>query len=190
MTELVQLASELQSFFEEKDWRFCFIGGFALQHWGEQRLTKDVDATLFTGFSGEEGFVDALLAEYEARRPDMREFALRNRVLLLQAKDGLPFDIALGALPYEERMVSRAVRVDFGGPSPLRICTAEDLIVLKAFAERERDWLDVETILIRQQGKIDWPYILEQLTPLAELKESPAILDRLAKLRAKQEKCG
>lgn len=185
MTELVQLASELQSFFEEKDWRFCFIGGFALQHWGEQRLTKDVDATLFTGFSREEGFVDALLAQYVARRTDMREFALRNRVLLMQTKDGLPFDLSLGALPYEQLMVARAVAVDFGAPKPLRICTAEDLIILKAFAERERDWLDVETILIRQQGKLDWPYILKQLSPLAELKESPAILGRLQKLREK-----
>jgi len=51
--------------------------------------------------------------------------------------------------------------------------------VLKAFAGRGQDWVDVERIIVRQAGKLDWNYIREQLGPLAELKETPEILDRL-----------
>ena len=59
MIELVEAATELQAFCEERGWSFCFIGGLALQHWGEPRLTLDVDATLLTGFGREAVFIEA-----------------------------------------------------------------------------------------------------------------------------------
>ena len=66
----------------------------------------------------------------------------------------------------------------------LRICTAEDLIVMKAFAGREQDWMDVRMTIVRQGVEtLDWDYILHHLTPLAEVKEEPEILQRLDDLR-------
>ncbi len=97
MLELIRVAADLQRFCEARDWRFCFIGGLALQRWGEPRETIDVDVTLLTGFGGEEPFI-----------------------------------------------------------APLLTCSAEDLIVLKAFAARGRDWVDVEGIIVRQAGALDW----------------------------------
>lgn len=47
-------AGEVQSYCRGRGWRFCFIGGVALQRWGEPRLTQDVDLTLLTGFGDEE----------------------------------------------------------------------------------------------------------------------------------------
>jgi len=55
---------------------------------------------------------------------------------------------------------------------------------MKTFASRTRDWADLEGMLIRQAGRLDWAYVLEHLTPLLELKGEPGILDRLARLRA------
>ena len=43
---LVSAASRLQSNWESRNIDFCFIGGLAVQHWGEPRLTGDVDATV------------------------------------------------------------------------------------------------------------------------------------------------
>ena len=86
-------AGEVQRFCQRQGWRFCFIGGVALQRWGEPRLTQDVDLTLLTGFGREEQFVDALLKGFNPRRPDAREFALAHRVLLLETSKstcGLP----------------------------------------------------------------------------------------------------
>lgn len=39
MRDLFRLADEIQSFCRDRGWRFCFIGGIALQRWGEPRLT-------------------------------------------------------------------------------------------------------------------------------------------------------
>lgn len=68
----------------------------AAQAWTETRGTKDADLTLITGFGEEEAFVDALLGHYEPRIANAREFALRNRVLLLKSPQGIGLDIGLG----------------------------------------------------------------------------------------------
>jgi hypothetical protein len=185
MTRLVQLAAELQSLLDAKLWKNCLIGGLVLQRWGEPRLTKDVDMTVLTGFGGEEKVVDLLLARFAGRRTDTREFALQNRVLLIQSADGIGMDVALGALPFEERVMERASFFDFAPDCRLRTCSAEDLVVMKAFANRERDWLDAETVMIRQGEQLHWKQIMAELKPLSELKESPDILVRLEKLRQK-----
>ena len=54
--ELLEAAQEIQQFCRNRDWRFCFIGGIAVQRWGEARLTRDADLTVYTGIG------DGLLA--------------------------------------------------------------------------------------------------------------------------------
>ena len=105
---LLEAAAEVQEFILGRGWRFCFIGGLAVQHWGEARLTRDADVELFTGFGDEAGYVDPLLARFTSRLPDARDFARRHRVLLLRASNGIPLDITFGALPFEERAVDSA----------------------------------------------------------------------------------
>ena len=107
---------------------------------------------------------------------------------LLTSTTGFPIDIALGGLDYEKALVSRSTSYSFYPGLELRTCSAEDLIVMKAFAERERDWADIEGIVTRQIGKLNWPYVETQLAPLSEAKESPEMLARLAALRRKSER--
>ena len=82
-----------------------------------------------------------------------------RRVLLVRARSGVGLDIALGGLPFEESVVARSSLFAFPSQTLLRTCSAEDLVVLKAFAARAKDWLDVEGVIIRQTGKLDWSYI-------------------------------
>lgn len=185
MNEVIRAAADLQDFCVESGWRYCFIGGLALQCYGEPRETVDVDVTLLTGFGNERPFVDALLKRYAARVDAPAEFAIRHRVLLLRARSGVGIDVALGGLPFEEEVFRRSGWFTYPGGFSLRVCTAEDLIVLKCFAARPKDWLDVEGILIRQSGKLDWTYIYAQLEPLAELKDSPEIMSEIAARRQK-----
>lgn len=187
MLEVYRAADVLQKHCESQDWRFCLIGGLALQRWGEPRETIDVDVTLLTGFGNEESFIREILSWYEPRVPDAVGFALRNRVVLVQAPSGVGIDIALGGLLFEEATVERSTLYEFAPGTSLRTASAEDLIVMKAFASRAKDWVDVEGIAIRQAGKLDWVYVLGHLTPLAELKGEPEILDRLAAMRINAE---
>src|SRR5271165_3394476 len=56
-----------------------------------------------------------------------------------------------------------------GRHAGLVTCSAEDLVILKSFADRPQDWVDVERVIVRQTGKLDWKYILDQLKLLMEL---------------------
>jgi len=182
-SKLLQSAVDLQTTLDQFGYRFCFIGGIAVQRWGEPRNTLDLDLTLLTGFGNEDTFVDALLGRFRGRLEDTRDFALAHRVLLLTDLKGIDIDIALGAMPFEERSIERASPFHLGAIGTIITCSAEDLIVHKAFAARDRDWADVRTIIERQNAELDWPLIMEELAPLVELKETPEILTKLDSLR-------
>lgn len=182
LNPLYRAARRLQAFCERKRWRFCFIGGLSVQRWGEPPLTVDVDLTLLTGFGDEKRFIKSLLREFGGRRADAGAFALRSRVLLPEDESGVALDIALGSLPFEERSVARASTYEFAPGCRLRTCGAEDLIIHKSFANRDRDWADVEGVLARNLRRLDFRLIRSELGALAALKDAPEIprkLDRM-----------
>lgn len=184
MNPLFAAALELQRFFEARSWQFCFIGGLAVQRWGEPRLTLYVDCTIQTGFGAEAAYVDTLLAAFAGRGDHPREFALDYRVVLLTSGNGVPLDISLGAMPFEGRSIERASGFDIGGGQTLRTCSAEDLVVFKAFAGRDRDWLDIEGIVVRQGSQLDRDVIWRELLVLLELKEDEVTEPRLRRVLA------
>ena len=181
MNPLFAAAAEVQEVCQQHRWGFCFIGGLATIRWGEPRLTRDIDLTILARFGHEEPVVDVLLDRFRARLDDAREFAIRNRVALLSASNGVPVDVALGALDFEERAVQRASAWDTGEVS-LLTCSADDLVVHKVFAGRDRDWADVAGIVIRQGSSLDRDVILLELAPLLNAKASTADLSRIQKL--------
>jgi hypothetical protein len=184
MNPIFEAAHEVERVCRAAAFSFCFIGGLAVQRWGEPRMTADVDLTLITGFGDEEPFVDKLLASFRGRLTDTRTFALQNRTVLLFASNGTPIDVSLGAMPFEERAVERSSAFELGGGLSVTTCSGEDLIVHKAFAAREKDWLDVRGIVVRQGAHLDQRLIWDELLPLLELKDDPRIEERLKALLA------
>jgi hypothetical protein len=182
MNPIFSGAVEVEAICIAAGFRFCFIGGLAVQRWGQPRMTVDIDLTLITGFGTEEPFVDALLAKLRGRLPDARAFALQHRTLLLQTGSGIPVDVALGAMPFEERTVERASRFAISESESITTCSAEDLIVHKAFAGRDKDWIDVEGIIVRQSGRLDHQLIWDELLPLLELRDDTTTEPRLRTL--------
>lgn len=186
LTPVLAAAAELVDFCRARAWPSCLIGGLAVQRWGEPRFTRDADLTLLTGFGSESEFVEQLIRGFTPRRPDAAEFALRARVVLLKASNGVDLDVALGALPFEERSVQRSSDYVFREGCVLPTCSAEDLIVHKVFAGRDRDWADVRGVLSRQGEKLDLALIRNELSPLLEAKEdseSMAKFEGLASVR-------
>jgi Nucleotidyl transferase AbiEii toxin, Type IV TA system len=173
--------------FERHDWKFCFIGGVANFRWGTPRLTNDLDLTLLTGFGGEGDYTAALLNEFESRISGAVEFAHRNRVLLLRTPDGFGVDVALGAMPFEASAVDRSSNVELVPGATLRTCSAEDLIVHKAFADRPQDWVDIEGVILKQRGELQWRQIWSDLEELAGLKEAPELLPELERIASRVE---
>jgi len=187
VNRVFEAALELDRFCRERRWPFCIIGGVAVQRWGEPRGTQDVDVTILTGFGSEERFVDDLLASFAPRGDDARAFALRRRVVLARSTNETPIDVALGALPFEERMVARASEYEIAPGCSLRTCSAEDLVVLKAFAGRPLDWHDVNGVAVRQAGRLDEKLIFRELEPLLELKGMPEAADHLREILRKAQ---
>ena len=177
-------ALEVQVFCRARHWKFCFIGALAVQRWGEPRLTQDIDLTVMTAFGAEEPYVNAFLDRFRGRMAGAREFALQNRVVLLRSDSGIPIDVALGAMPFEERATDRATDFVLQEGVSLKTCSAEDLVVFKAFAGREKDWLDIEGIALRQHGRLDETLIWTELNPILELKDAPEAAARLRAILA------
>ena len=173
-----QLAAAVEALavFGTIDRHACLIGGLALQRWGQPRFTADADLTVLSPFGTEASLVDALLQRFAARRPDAKEHALRYRVLLLTASNGVSLDISLAALPFEEEVLSRASPWRRVGTVPLVTCSAEDLAIYKLVAARGQDLVDVEGIVRRQGARLDVARIRHWGRLFADLKEDPDLL--------------
>ncbi len=171
MNPLFAAAVDIQRFCSERGWKTTVIGGLAVQRWGEPRQTRDVDLALLSGLGDEERFVDPLLDAYRPRMTEARQFALERRVVLVETIEGVPLDITLAGLPFESRVVARSTPFTFEPGADVVTCSAEDLVVLKAFAGRVQDWLDVEGIIVRQGGRLDRAGIVEELRPLLRLND-------------------
>ena len=179
---LFEAGLELQNTFQKLKWPFCFIGGLAVIRWGEIRLTQDIDLCLLCGFGNEKKYINLLLKKFRSRITDAKKFALNKRVLLLYASNDVDVDISLSGLPFERDMIEQATLFEFHNDCSLITCSAEDLVILKAFADRTKDWMDVEGVLLRQGKRLDSKYIIDRLTPLCKLKESMEIVKKLEKL--------
>jgi len=161
---LLDAVVEITKFLDREGISYFIIGGMALQHWGEPRLTRDIDITVLVSSKDLSSFVDAVLTQFRPRISDARDFALKHRVLLVETESGVPIDISLGIPGYEEEAYKRAVEVTLANGGNVRMIGPEDLIIHKCVAGRPRDLEDVEGILIRQRLRLDLDLIREWLT--------------------------
>ncbi|MGH7620602.1 MAG: hypothetical protein ACREPM_25590 [Gemmatimonadaceae bacterium] len=182
MIELLEQALLTQRLFDDEAWKSCIIGGLAVIRWGQPRLTRGVDVSLFTGFGDERRIAERILAQLEPRVVDAIECAAAHRVLLARTHAGTPVDIAFAGYPFEAEIIERSTTYRYTPDVELRNISAEDLVVLKAFANRRQDWGDIAGIAARQ-ASLDWRAIFERLAPLVELKAEPAILDELRSIQ-------
>ena len=184
MIDLFREASSIQAFIEKNDWKFFFIGGITVQAWGQPRLTQDIDLTVFTELKNETEYVRAFTTRYKPKFSDALEFALSHRVLPLFTESGIGIDVTLSGLSESSEALLRSTQHEFIEGISLRICSADDLIIMKTVAGRDRDWIDIESVTIRQE-QLDWPYILKTLESLTDNELMPERIQRLRKLKSK-----
>jgi hypothetical protein len=87
-------------------------------------------------------------------------------------------DIIFTGLEYEKMAIERVVEVEISKNMLVRVCTAEDLIIYKAISEREKDWQDIEGILLRRGALLDKKYLIKWLSEFAFALEKPGIQKR------------
>lgn len=183
MNPILLAAAELQQFLQEHRLRFCVIGGLAVLRWGIPRATQDVDISLYVRPDDEQQIIASLLERFSPRIADAGEFALQNRVLLVKASNEVALDIALAQFDFELEIIHRATSFEYAPGVSLITISADDLVVLKSFAGRDQDWLDVQGIVASQE--LNRPWIIQQLGLLCELEPQVDALTRLNQLFAR-----
>jgi predicted nucleotidyltransferase len=166
------------AFLEEKGYRYAVIGGIAVAQWGFPRATNDVDLKVLVPNTDYVGIRAALLSRFPERA---RSEAPENPFIVAVTIDQVIVDFLLTLPGYEEQIVERAVRRDLGS-IPAWVCSIEDLIIQKVVAGRNKDWLDLEALLLEQHGKLDEAYIENWLAQFAEALEKPEILTKYQQL--------
>jgi hypothetical protein len=147
------------------------IGGVAVGLLSVPRFTEDVDAMVLQGDRSMEELI-ALPAEFGLvhRFADALGNARHKRMLLLtHERTGTQVDVSIGGLPFEEEMLRNA-RIVQHGRVTIRIPKPEHLILMKAFAGRTRDLLDLHT-LSDAFPNFDREWVRMSLAELAELTE-------------------
>jgi len=166
------------------------IGGVAASILGRPRATRDVDAVILLDQNGWKEFLEAgERFGFKPRYPDSLHFAKQARVLLVRHEtSGIDADISLGLLPFEQEAIARAQSIDVSGiriPLP----TPEDLIIMKAVANRARDVADIEGLL-DAHPKLNLRRIRRWLREFSSALDEPAILENFEDIlvRAKGKK--
>jgi Nucleotidyl transferase of unknown function (DUF2204) len=153
------------------------IGGVAIIASGVRRFTTDIDAVV----QGDAVSVPALLRflkrhDIAPRIEGARAFAEENLVLLLRHQgSGVDLDVSLGWTSFEREALEERVLTALGTvKAPM--ARPEDLVVLKVFAGRPRDFEDVDGLLALYP-RMDLERVRARLSEMALLAGAPEILD-------------
>jgi hypothetical protein len=170
--------SALQSALGELGGRWMLIGGLAVIARGVLRHTTDADVALWAPRLDLDRVLGAARAHaIVARVPNVRELAAEAQIILLtHSTSGVDIDMSLAWLPFEDEALDRATLVDFGGVT-VPTARAEDLIIYKAAAWRERDRTDIERLVVRHARNIDFDRVSRHVRQLADLMERPERAD-------------
>ena len=178
------LLARITAQLEEVGLAFMLIGGQAVLLHGRVRLTEDIDLTLAAGPEALPRVLDACAALGLEPLPEDVEGFVRD-TFVLPARDpetAIRIDFIFSTTPYERQAIERAVRVEMGGRD-VPFATAEDLILHKLFAGRARDLEDVEGVVRRAGGALDWDYLEEWAARFAEIPGREDLPDRVRGLR-------
>ncbi|MFZ2360782.1 MAG: nucleotidyl transferase AbiEii/AbiGii toxin family protein [Anaerolineae bacterium] len=182
-----RLADALQQvtrFLEDNGLRYAVVGGIALSYWNVSRFTYDIDIKLLVPNTEYATARQLLRSRFPSKA---REHVPENMLIVAVSVNDVIVDFLLTLPGYEELIIERAVQQDLGEFS-IWVCTAEDLIIQKVVAGRDKDWPDVEALLIEQWHKLDQRYVEEWLSQFAEALETPELLSRYLAVRGKVQR--
>jgi hypothetical protein len=182
----VEAIAALRAALDEVGAPFMLIGGLAVIVHGVARVTGDVDATIWAEGVDVDRALDVLARHRLVPRiEDAAAFARERQVLLLRHEPtGTPIDLSLAWLPFEKDALDRASERDFGG-ARIPVATAQDLVVYKAVAFRDRDRDDIARLLAAHRDEIDLAYVRARVVEFADALDEPERVESFDRLVAR-----
>ena len=181
--QLLSALSALAGALRELGTPAMVIGGIAVIARGVPRQTVDIDAAVWAEGLDLDRLVGVLARhDIDARADDAVAFARERQVLLLRHRpSGTPLDVSLAWLPFERAALERAEPFDFAGVV-IKVAQAEDLVIYKAVAWRERDRSDIERLLLRHGHVVDLARIRTLVRQFAEALDEPERVEQFEAL--------
>jgi hypothetical protein len=168
------------------DW--YVFGAQAALIYGAARITADVDVTVRLGEVTPIRLVATLKRHGFELRVDDPSFVRTTRVLpVLHVPTSVPADLVLAGPGLEELFLERAVVHDLGGIQ-VPVARAEDLIVMKILAGRDKDFEDVAAIVAA--GELDAKAISNTLATVEAALGQSDLVPVWERLRARSGRLG
>ena len=181
MRKLLKAVCDIQRFLKKRGIPYMIIGGIANLVWGEPRTTLDIDITVSIPQKEVKSFIDEVDKKFRILVHDPEEFVKKTHVLPIET-DSIRIDVIFAGLDYEKEAIKRALDVEVEEGIKVRVCAPEDLIIYKAVSERERDWEDIEGILLRSGERLDMEYLIPRIKELSAILEKPEIFEKFNRL--------
>ena len=176
MTQIEETLLAIAKALETATVPYMVIGGVANLFWGVPRTTLDVDLTVWVDDAEIPALIQRLGEVCRLLSDAPVEFVRETRVLPMETKQGFRVDLIFGSLPFEETAIRRARLMSVAGER-VRVCTPEDLIVLKIVSDRAGDRDDVAGIIRTQGAELDRGYLDPLIEGLAADMGRPDLLD-------------
>lgn len=161
--------------------RYAVVGGLAVTAWAVPRATRDADLWVALG-DGRERLCAALTAggfHVPAMDEELQRFGVfRSR----HERTGVFVDIFDAVGPLGEAIIERHVLLVIGDVG-IWLATAEDVAVLKAYSDRDRDFIDLVTLL--EVANLDLEYIEQWARRLDASIGTNEVTQRIARAREK-----
>lgn len=164
--------------------KYLVIGGLAVIAVGEPRTTADVGVIVYAPRERMLSLItDAAATGFEARVEDERKRFDETGTLRFR-KGPFQLDVIGASLPFEDEAHARALKRKLFGRT---VClpTAEDLVLLKVLAGREKDLLDATGVVRRHRATLDVHYIERHLRHLCEVAEDMSAMHRFERVLEK-----
>ncbi len=168
-------------FLDQRGTRYLVIGGLAVMVVGEPRTTADADAVVFASKAEAESLIlEAARAGFDVQ-DDVERHRLASTGTIRLRRGRFQIDLITASLPFEEAAYRRAsVHELFGRRLPFP--SAEDLILFKVLAGRDKDMLDAAGVARRHGDRLDMSYLERTLRPICELAEDMGPWNRLQRV--------
>lgn len=160
---------------------YAVIGGMATTFRGQPRTTKDIDFLLQVPQLQLPGLLDELTARGFTCDPatTIREWTQEHMTTL--SFRGIRIDWLKPVIPLYQHVLDRATEETWLG-HPVRVASAEGLILLKLLAYRTQDQLDIENLVAAHRETLDLAWIKWEWATVAAMDDPR--MGRLVELMA------
>ena len=161
MPAILRTLHRLITLFEENRIDYMIIGGYALPFYGRIRTTVDLDIAV--AVKTQEKFC-ALLNLLRAADFEPTLCSPNNPlIVVVDRKEKIEFELWTrpDGIVFDEETLRRRRKAQLSEDISAWVVSAEDFIVTK-LARPDRgviDEQDVKSVLVRQEGKLDWNYL-------------------------------